>query len=175
MNIINNLNFRNALFTFKKAGLLYLALLFLTVVGCKRIVSVDEAEVTGSDDKEEVSKAEIQRIMTLKLPLKTVSIDKAYSLTIPEAATFEVAKAEPGDESKIGKIGKIDLAKIPEGYLYITLNNTFTHHDELYNEYILIFKENDPKALTIQDIKDGFGEVAFVYAEDENSIVFEQG
>lgn len=168
MRVINNLNFKNT-------GFLYLALLCLFVLSCKRIVKVDKEEVAGSDDKEEVSTSKMQEIMALKLPLKTVTIDKRYNLTIPQAATFEFAKIEPQEDAKIDKIGAIDLTKLPEAYLYVTLNNTFTLHDELYNEYILIFKENDSKRLTIKDIKENFERMDFVYLEDENSIVFEQG
>lgn len=168
MGVINNLNFKNT-------GFLYLVLLCLFVLSCKRIVKVDREEVAGSDDKEEVSTSKMQEIMALKLPLKTVTIDKRYNLTIPQAATFEFAKIEPQEDAKIDKIGAIDLTKLPEAYLYVTLNNTFTLHDELYNEYILIFKENDPKRLTIKDVKENFERMDFVYLEDENSIVFEQG
>jgi len=168
MGVINNLNFKNT-------GFLYLVLLCLFVLSCKRIVKVDREEVAGSDDKEEVSTSKMQEVMALKLPLKTVTIDKRYNLTIPQAATFEFAKIEPQEDAKIDKIGAIDLTKLPEAYLYVTLNNTFTLHDELYNEYILIFKENDPKRLTIKDIKENFERMDFVYLEDENSIVFEQG
>ncbi|WP_316846122.1 hypothetical protein [Pedobacter psychrodurus] len=175
MNIINNLNLKNTLFTFKKLNIFYLALVCLFVLSCKRIVKVDKEEVAGSDDKEEVSTSKMQEIMALKLPLKTVTIDKRYNLTIPESATVDFAKIEPQEDTKIGKVGSIDLTKLPEAYLSVALYNTFTHHDELYDEYILIFKENDPKRLTIKDIKENFERMDFVYLEDENSIVFEQG
>lgn len=168
MNVINNLNFKNTIF-------LYLAILCLFVSSCKRVVKADDEAAAESDNAEAVSKAQMQKVMAMKLPLKTVTIDKIYNLTIPQSANFEVSKVEPNDETKIGKIGNIDLTKLPEPYLYVTLNNTFTHHDELYNEYIVIFKENDTRKVSIKDIKESYGDINFVYFEDDNSLVFDQG
>jgi len=176
MKIINNLNFKITFLTVKKSQFILLILCCLFAFACKRVVKEEEeTTIDSSDDKEAVSTAEMQKIMALKLPLKTVLIDKTFNLTIPESATFEAVKVEPQEESKIGEIGNIDLKKLAEPYVYVTLNNTFTHHDELYNEFIVIFKENDSTRLTIKDIKDSFGQIDFVYFEDNNSLVFEQG
>ncbi|RBQ10299.1 hypothetical protein [Pedobacter miscanthi] len=168
MGIINNLNLKNT-------SLLYFALLCLFASSCKRIVKTDGEETAESDNIEAVSDAQLQKVMAMKLPLKTVTIDKIYNLTIPQSANFEVSKVEPNDETKIGKIGNVDLTKLAEPYLYVTLNNTFTRHDELYNEYIVIFKENDTKKVSIKEIKESYGEINFVYFEDDNSLVFDQG
>ena len=174
MNAISNLNFKKAIFSLSKQNFCYLLLLSLIFLGCKRVVREDDKGVAGADDIEEVSTAEMKKVMDLKLPLKTVLIDKTYNLTIPESNTFSVSKIEPTPGEEAEKIGKIDLAKISAGYFSITFDNIFTRHGELYKEEVLIIPENDSKILTIKDVKNQYERADFVYFEDEKSIVFEQ-
>lgn len=174
MNAISNLNFKKAIFSLGKRNFCYLLLLSLTIFGCKRVVREDDKGVAEVDDIEEVSTAEMKKVMDLKLPLKTVLIDKTYNLTIPESNTFSVSKIEPTAGEEAEKIGKIDLAKISAGYFSVTFDNIFTRHEDLYKEEVLIIPENDSKILTIKDIKNQYERADFVYLEDEKSIVFEQ-
>ena len=147
----------------------FLSALFLS--SCKRVVKTDADEVSSADDIEEVSKAEYQRMMNLKLPLKTVLIDQRYSLTIPENSDFEVSKVS----SKEIILGDIDLTKIDSNFLNVSLNNFFTRSEGLYSEEVYIVPGNDPKQFSIADLKASNERIDAVYYEDENSVIYVQG
>lgn len=162
----------NARSTFSiKKHLIFILLLTVFFGACKRIVKTDTAEDPTIDDIEEVSKAEYQRIMNLKLPLKTVLIDQTYSLTIPENCDFEVNKVSPEEVV----LGNINLAKIDTSFLNVSLNNFFTRSERLYDEGVYIIPGNDPKRFSIADLKAGDGKIDAIYYEDENSIVYSDG
>jgi len=146
-----------------------LSALFLT--SCKRVVKTGPDEVSSADDIEEVSKAEYQQMMNLKLPLKTVLIDQRYSITIPENRDFEVSKMS----SKEIILGNIDLTKIDSSFLNVSLNNFFTRSEGLYSEDVYIVPGNDPKQFSIADLKASDEKIDAVYYEDENSIVYSDG
>lgn len=162
------MNLRSSFF---KNLLLYglLSVLFLT--SCKRVVKTDLDEVSSADDIEEVSKAEYQQMMNIKVPLKTVLVDQRYSITIPENSDFEVSKMS----SKEIVLGDIDLTKIDSSFLNVSLNNFFTRSEGLYSEEVYIVPGNDPKQFSIDDLKASNERIDAVYYEDENSVIYVQG
>ncbi|MGO4878734.1 hypothetical protein ACEN2P_19180 [Pedobacter psychrotolerans] len=154
-----------------KKFLVFITLSAVCFYGCKRTVKTDREEDSGIDDMEEVSKTEFQRIMKLKLPLKTVLIDKTYSLTIPENCDFEVEKVKPGEVL----LGDIDLAKIDTNSLSVNLADFFTSNEKLHSEHIYIIPSNDSKQFSVADLKAGGERIDAVYYEDENSVIYSQG
>ncbi|MFD2285686.1 hypothetical protein GJU39_08755 [Pedobacter petrophilus] len=156
---------------FVKKFSVFIVLLAICFCGCKRIVKSDDSEDSTVDDIEEVSKVEYQRIMSLKLPLKTVLIDKIYSLTIPEGCDFEVEKVTPEEVV----LGNIDLAKIDTSFLSINLGDFFSKNEGLYSEQVYFIPANDSKRFSIADLKKGDERIDAVYYEDENSIIYDQG
>lgn len=156
---------------FVKKFLVFIVLSAICFNGCKRIVKTDREEDSSMDDIEEVSKSEYQRIMKLKLPLKTVLINKTYSLTIPENYDFEVEKVTPGEVT----LGDIDPVKVDTNSVTVNLADFFISNEKLHSEQVFIIPSADSKQFSIADLKAGDERIDAVYYEDENSIIYSQG
>ncbi len=163
------MNIRSS-FSFKKTLLLIL-LSAICFCGCKRIIKSDDSEDAPVDDIKEVSKTEYQRVMNLKLPLKTVLIDNRYSLTIPENCDFQTEKVT----SEEVVLGNIEVAKIDTSFLSVNLGDFTSKTEGLYTEQVFIIPSDDAKRFTIADLKKGNERIDYVYYEDENSIIYDQG
>lgn len=110
--------------------------------------------------------------MDLKSPLKTITIDK-YQFSIPQNTNFDTMRVITKDLSAgYDKIGKIDLAKLSDGYLQVILSNLFTKGTQLYTQTLSVIPEKDSQLLTIKDIKSNLPE-GFTYYSDENSLILE--
>lgn len=155
-------------------GWAYLILFILIGSGCKRIVKQDDQgqEIpVGSAADEQV---EIKKIMYLKLPQKSISIDKQYSFSIPAYYLFNVQKVPATDIHDEVKLGKLDLLTIQDSISLVSFGNVFSKDERMYQHSVAIIPQTDSTLLNLEDIKGDFPNVGAVYFQDENSIIFDQ-
>lgn len=155
-------------------GWAYLILFILIGSGCKRVVKQEvqgqEIPVVSATDY----KAEMNRIMGLKLPQKTILVDKQYSFSIPAHYIFDVQRVLAGDIDEDQKLGKLDLSALKDSVSVVSFGNVFSKEERLYHQSIMIIPESDSTLLTVEDIKADFPNVETVYFQDKNSIIFDQ-
>ncbi|SDL57357.1 hypothetical protein SAMN05421820_101784 [Pedobacter steynii] len=169
MSVIFSLDLKSMKFPLKGKGWAYLILFILIGSGCKRIVKQDAQEVpivSATDYK-----AEMKRIMGLKLPQKTIVIDQQYSFSIPAHYIFSVQKLVGAD---VQELGKMDLSALKDSISVISFGNVLSKDERLYEQSIMIIPESDSTLLSVEDIKADFPNVETVYFQDENSIIFDQ-
>lgn len=156
---------------------LWMSLLLLVLIGsgCRRVVreekvgeSVEETVVSEAEYK-----AEMKKVMGLKLPHRTITIDKQHQLRIPGYYNFKLEREAPENYGE-DKLGKLELAKVKDSIQVITLASTFSKALRLYDQTILIIPEADAKLITLKDIKSSYEDLETVYFQDENSIVFDE-
>lgn len=174
MSMIFSLDLKSIRFPLKGSGWAYLILFILIGSGCKRVVKQDHQAQEAPAVSEADSKAEMKKIMSLKLPQKTILVDQQYSFSIPAHYIFAVQRLAATELEDDHKLGKLDLSTLKDSISVISFGNVFSKEERLYHQSIMIIPEADSTLLTVEDIKADFPNVETVYFQDENSIIFDQ-
>lgn len=155
-------------------GWTYLILFILIGAGCKRVVRQEDQGQENSAFSTTDYKAEIKKVMGLKLPQKTILVDKQYSFSIPAHYIFDVQRLAATELDEDQKLGKLDLSTSKDSISVVSFGNVFSKEERLYHQSITIIPESDSTLLTVEDIKADFSNVETVYFQDKNSIIFDQ-
>jgi hypothetical protein len=150
---------------------LFLLILSYSISNCKRY-SNEETEMP-IEEKNTITKLEVQAILNLKVNLVNYSEPNKYSISIPDnyqANTIEYSEGQI--DLKYGK-----LTQPPKGKTTVVeLESALTGYTQLAKEEVSIIKEDNPNLLTIKDIKKDLktndSQQQPVYYEDANSIIY---